>query len=319
MQIKKATRKNKKLRMSISAPPGGGKTLGSLIMARQIAGSEGKILVFDTEFGRASLHADRFDFDVVEWGAEEVEAIQKRRAAGEKIDTIDINPPTVKDYIRFIQLGEANGYDVLVIDSATPEWEDIKKRQQDYKKKLKNDYAAWGPALKDHAGFVNKVLYSSCHIILTIRAKEKHEITDDRKVVSLGVGEEQQKDLRFFMDFVFAISDRSTHEVSVEKAPPEIMEKYEGVSQVLNSTMVQTIKTWLEEGIPAETADLITRIQELSVEYMTENPEEEFSLPPNLSQLDTGELVDIGKELRAKLDNLKERKQIKQASVKSVA
>lgn len=317
MRITKATRKSKKLRMSISGTPGAGKTLGALMMAKELAGPDGKILVFDTEFGRASLHADYYDFDVVQWGLEELEEIQRKRKAGLEVtdEETDIKPPTFEDYIKFIRIGETHGYDVMVIDSVTPEWEDIKARQQVYAKKFRgNDYAGWGPALRDHAKFVNKVLYSTAHLILTVRSKEKNEITQDRKVISLGVGEEQQKDLRFFMDFVFAVPDRVTHELIIEKAPTDIMEKYQGVVQLMNPGLAKTIKTWLDEGVPAETADLISRIQELAVEYMSENPDDGFSLPSNLGQLSEADLIDLGKELRAKYDNLKEKNKIKSAS-----
>ena len=49
LQLKKATRKQVKLRLNISAPSGAGKTMSALRMAKGICGDWSKVAVIDTE------------------------------------------------------------------------------------------------------------------------------------------------------------------------------------------------------------------------------------------------------------------------------
>jgi hypothetical protein len=63
MQFKKATKNQSKLRMAITAPPGGGKTWTALALAKFLGG---RVALVDTEHGSASKYADTFDFDSME-------------------------------------------------------------------------------------------------------------------------------------------------------------------------------------------------------------------------------------------------------------
>ena len=66
LQLKKATRKQVKLRLNISAPSGAGKTYSALRMAYGLVGDWEKIAVIDTENGSASLYSNLGDFSVVD-------------------------------------------------------------------------------------------------------------------------------------------------------------------------------------------------------------------------------------------------------------
>ncbi len=52
------------LRMAIYGPAGCGKTMTSLLIAREIVGPKGKIALIDTEHGSSTKHARRVQFDV---------------------------------------------------------------------------------------------------------------------------------------------------------------------------------------------------------------------------------------------------------------
>ena len=93
----KAIRAKSKLRLAISGPSGSGKTYGALMVAKGLGGS---IAFIDTERGSASLYSDLVDFDVAE-----------------------INPPyTPERFIEAIKGAEKAGYNTIIIDSITHEW-----------------------------------------------------------------------------------------------------------------------------------------------------------------------------------------------------
>ena len=163
LTIQKARKETKKLRCMITGVTGAGKTYSSLLLAKGLLYKKEnpKILVFDTEAGRASLKVgapglEGLDFDVIN---------ADHQALGRKV--------TYLDYIEAITLAEKNGYDVLIIDSCTPEWDDILER---HGKMQGNSYINWGKAKALHQEFVNKFLYSTVHINLTNRSKIGHEV-----------------------------------------------------------------------------------------------------------------------------------------------
>jgi len=99
MKLQKATRKAVKLRLNISAPSGAGKTMSALRMAYGLCGEWSKVVVIDTENGSASLYSHLGDFN-----------------------TIDLIPPfTPEKYIQAIEVSEAAGMEVIIIDSTTHE------------------------------------------------------------------------------------------------------------------------------------------------------------------------------------------------------
>src|SRR6218665_3497512 len=100
MELKKATRKQVKLRLNISAPSGAGKTYSALRMAKGLCGSWAKIAVIDTENGSASLYSHLGEFN-----------------------TIDLTAPyTPEKYIQAIELCEKAGIEVIILDSTSHEW-----------------------------------------------------------------------------------------------------------------------------------------------------------------------------------------------------
>jgi len=65
IQLKKATRKQVKLRLGLSAVSGGGKTMSALLLAYGMTNDWAKIAVIDTENGSASLYNHLGDFNTI--------------------------------------------------------------------------------------------------------------------------------------------------------------------------------------------------------------------------------------------------------------
>lgn len=175
--FKPAQRKQAKLRLALSGPSGSGKTTGALLIAKGIGG---KIAVLDTERGSASLYSDIVPFDVVE-----------------------LTPPyTPERYIEVIQEAEKAGYDTLILDSITHEWNGAggileivdKVARSKYKG---NSYAAWNEGTPRHQKFVDAMLASPLHIIATMRSKAVYvetEKANGKKIIQKQGAAPQQRD-----------------------------------------------------------------------------------------------------------------------------
>jgi hypothetical protein len=180
MEFTKATRKKAKLRLALTGASGSGKTYSALLLA---TGLGGRIAVIDTERESASLYADEFEFD-----------------------TLCLEPNyTPEKFIAAIEAAEAAGYDVLVIDSITHEWQGtggvLELVDHIAKSKFKgNTWAAWNELTPRHRRFLDKILQSSMHVIATMRSKSEtaqQEVNGTKKVVKLGTKTEQREGTDF--------------------------------------------------------------------------------------------------------------------------
>lgn len=156
-QIKKATRQGVTPLIALYAESGCGKTMSALLLARGIAGPEGKIILADSESGRGSLYAD-----VIPGGYE----------------TFDLCPPfSPKRYISAIDAMEEAGGDVCLLDSASHEWEGIggvlEMAGDNEERTGKPGLHNWKTPKLEHAKFVQRLLRAKMPIIVCLRAKHK--------------------------------------------------------------------------------------------------------------------------------------------------
>lgn len=247
--IKKATKVSKKLRCLITGLTGAGKSFGSLLLAKGLT-NNGKVLVFDTENGRASLKVgspelEGFEYDVIEVASQDVSS---------------------DDYIKAIELAEQNGYDAIILDSITHEWEYVKELHQ----KLGGRFTDWGKAKAGHHRFVKKVISAKVHVILTARSDIKHEqqeVNGRKQVVKLGLGTQTNSNFPYEMDFVFDIQDRA-HNCVCDKSEGGLFT--EPVFTITPATGV-LLAQYLADGVDPETEtkkNYAARIRELESELM---------------------------------------------------
>lgn len=188
LQIKKAVKYGAKLRLALYGPAGAGKTYTALNIARKMAGDK-RVLVIDTERGSASKYADIFDFDVIE--------LQ------------NFHPHT---YIEAIRVAiAAKEYSVLIIDSATHEWDGSKGALELAGEKFQN----WAKVTPLHNAFVDAMLAADIHVICTMRAKEEHVMEPGKDggkptVKSLGIEPIQRKYMQYEFDIVGSLDIDNT-------------------------------------------------------------------------------------------------------------
>ena len=163
--------------------------MGALTIADTLKGDK-RIAVIDTENGSASLYADRFDFDV-----------------------LNLEPPySPERFIEAIESASSAGYSVIVIDSATHEWDgsggclDMNERiaQTNFKG---NTWSAWSVTNKEHQKFINSIIHSSCHIVCTARSKTE-TAQEGKRITRLGTKLVQRDNF----EYEFTVALDLTHE-----------------------------------------------------------------------------------------------------------
>ena len=225
----KASRRQKKLRMSLSGPSGSGKTYTALALGSTLAAG-GRIAVIDTERGSASLYSDRFNFDVVELE--------------------NFNP---ENYIKAInEAGEA-GYSVLIIDSLSHAWFGQGGVLDQVNKRGGNSFTdGWGKVgtpLQNR--LMDAILNAPMHIIATMRVKSEYVIEPDERGKSvprrIGLKEVQREGVEYEFDIVGLLDLSNTLTIEKSRMPDltgAIIDKPDG-------KFAERITRWLSEGDPA--------------------------------------------------------------------
>jgi hypothetical protein len=159
MQLQKATRKQSKIKLSLSGSSGSGKTFSALLMAFGICNDWIKIAVLDSENYSASLYSHLGAFNVAN--------LQE--------------PFTPEQYIDAIKLCERSG--IEVIDSITHEWNgkggclEIHDKET-AKMRVPNSFTAWAAVTPRHQAFVDAIVRSKCHIICFTRSKTEYILAE---------------------------------------------------------------------------------------------------------------------------------------------
>lgn len=227
MIFKRAERKKAKLRLVLSGVSGSGKTFGALMLARGIGG---RIALIDTEHKSAQLYSDVCEFDTLELEA----------------------PFSPERYIEAIHAAEAEGYDVLIIDSITHEWNGtggvLEIIDSLAKSKFKgNSWAAWSEGTPRHRKFVEAMLGSNIHIIATIRTKAAYVETEDdrgkKTVKKLGTAPEQRDGMEYEFTTMLELS-RDGNFAIASKDRTRIF----GDPEVLTPETGKKLLNWLESG-----------------------------------------------------------------------
>lgn len=227
MKFTKAERKKSKLRLALTGPSGSGKTRGALLIAK---GLGGRIAVIDTEQGSASLYSHLCDFDTLELTA----------------------PYSPERYREAIAAADNEGYDVLIIDSASHEWNGIggclEINEQLAQAKFRgNTWSAWNETTPRHRKFIDAMLQSRMHIICTGRSKtetSQEEINGKKKVVKLGMKTEQREGFEY--DFTVVLD--LTHDQHFANPSKDRTGLFGGDPAKIDESTGVRLKEWLEAG-----------------------------------------------------------------------
>lgn len=232
-QVKKAKREKIYPKIALIAPSGGGKTYGSFRLATGMAeeiknqtGKDARILMANTEAKRGYYYANEFDYDIV-----------------------DIDPPhNPEKYVELIEFAVQEGYDILIIDSASHEWEG-KGGCLELHQQAGGTYQSWSRVTPRHNKFINAIADSPISIIATMRGKDQYEMNKDDKgktsVQKLGVGAKQREGFEYDFTVTFLI-DQKTNTATVQKDNTHIFDQ-EGPT-ILSEAHGRKIMQWANSG-----------------------------------------------------------------------
>jgi hypothetical protein len=229
MQFQKAARKKSKLRLNISGPSGSGKTYSALLMAKGLVGDWSKIGVIDTENGSAALYDHLGPFNALDLSA----------------------PFSPERYISAIDAAISAGFECVIIDSSSHEWDGsggcVESNEKLAQAKYKgNTWSAWNETTPRHDSFVNKILQSPIHVITCTRSKMETVMTDDRKVKKVGMKDIQRSGWEYELTISLNL-DRDTHTAIASKDRTELFDKMQPF--VITEATGELIRKWCESGI----------------------------------------------------------------------
>jgi len=227
MTFEKAIRRKVKLKLALTGPSGSGKTYSALSLAKGIGG---KIALIDTENQSASLYSSLVDFD-----------------------TACIKSPfTPEAYIEAIKEAEKLGYDVMIIDSITHEWNGkggVLEILENVTKSITkgNSYMAWSHVTPRHNAFIQAILQSNMHIIVTMRSKQDFVLVEKNgKQVpqKVGLAPIQRDGFEYEMTTVFDISIDG-HIATASKDRTNLFDKY---AEKITEETGEMFNKWLVSG-----------------------------------------------------------------------
>lgn len=210
--FQKAKKEKIYLKVLLAGASGSGKSYSALKLATGIANKMGgRIAAIDTEAGRIRYYANEFDFDDLQLS----------------------EPYTPEKYIEAITQAVDGGYNVLIIDSITHEWNYI--LDQVDKIPGANSYTKWGKLTPRHNKFTEKMIQSPINIIATVRGKDAYVLEQDKngKQVpkKVGLGYTQRDGLEYEYTVTFNI-DQTNHVATAQKDNTHLFEnKYEMLTE----------------------------------------------------------------------------------------
>lgn len=269
VKIRKAEKKQAKLRMAINGPAGSGKTWTSLEIA---TGLGKRILLIDTEGESSTLYADRFSFDII------------------SMSEFGDNPFNPENFVEAIKAGEEAGYDVIVVDSLSHAWAgeggalDLANKET-LRSRSGNSFLAWRNVTPIHNKLINKILQSKSHIIATMRSKEKKVMEQDEsgrnKVKTLGMEAVMRDGVNYEFTIVGDLDQE--HNMIISKTRCAFLDK--AVIPTPGQDLGRKLVEWLNNGEAVEQKKPpIVPTTKAAKEVRTNNSEEEVP---------TQELVDL--------------------------
>jgi hypothetical protein len=261
MKLQRASRKQAKIRLGIQGPSGSGKSYGALQVAAGLCGDYTKVAVIDTEQNSAALYSHLGPFNTV----------------------CIAQPFTPEKYIEALHLCEREGMEVIIIDSASHEWEGPGGILDIHSSLAGNSFTNWSKVTPRHNSFVQAILQSSCHVITTIRTKQDYVLTEKNgKQVPEKVGLKgvQRENIDYDLTLMFDLDIKhhataSKDRTSMFAGKPEMK---------LSPAIGEQIRKWCEQGDPAlmdsQIREMIEEVQTVKelVQLYHDNPDQQVSL-----------------------------------------
>ena len=179
----------------------------------------GKVCAIDTENGRIKYYAPK-DENAIDTTKEFL------------FDVAELDEPYEPEkYIKVIDAAVDAGYDVLIIDSISHEWNYC---VETHDKMPGNSYTNWAKITPRHDKFMEKVLQAPIHVIATVRGKDEYVLEEKngkQTPKKVGLGYKQRDGVEYNYTATFNIA-QDTHIAEVTKDNTHIFEgRYEQLTE----------------------------------------------------------------------------------------
>ena len=239
-----AVRINSKLLVGLYGQSGCGKTYSSLLLARGLAGSDGKIVMIDTESGRGELYAD-----VIPGGYEVAQLAA---------------PFSPVRYIEAIEAAEKTGAAVLILDSGSHEWEGIggviDMAGAIEQRTGKPGLHCWKEPKLQHQRFILKLLQTPLHVIVCLRAKYKSRQAKNPRTGKTEIVKDEHTTPIQAEDFIFESTAHaeilSDHTIRLTKCSHPQTKDCWPADAPLSVAAGAALATWCRGGVDASKRDV---------------------------------------------------------------
>jgi hypothetical protein len=251
MELKKATRKQVKLRLGLSAISGGGKTYSALLLAKGLVGSLDKVAVIDTENGSASLYSHLGDFNTIELNA----------------------PYTPERYIQAIKACEDAGMECIIVDSITHEWDGKGGLLDIHSQMTGNSFTNWSSLTPRHQKFIDAILQSKCHVITTVRRKTEYEMIKDgskTKVEKSGLKEITRDGFEYELTINFNLDEKHNCTTSKDRTGLFMDSPFFTITEETGKTIID----WCMQGDEIKLPELTNELFDAMVKHITDSTTE---------------------------------------------
>lgn len=257
MIIRKARRKQAKIKLGCSGPSGSGKTYSSILLAEGLVGDLGKVCLIDSERGAADLYEHLGDYLVI-------------NLTDHKVDT----------YIKAIDTAVRHGVELIVIDTVSAAWEYITHLSNTMSG---NSFQNWAKLMPYYRKLINKVLSIDAHVILNFRSKTDYLVTEKAtgkmKVEKVGLKPICKDDIEYELSLFFNLD--MNHNASVSKNRTSLFD--DDPVFILDQSIGKKIRSWCntKPSVIRKVRDISDRIssvkslQELIKLYELEKPTDE--------------------------------------------
>ena len=187
-----------------------------------------KVCIIDTERGSASLYSDSFgDYDVVELTA----------------------PYSPSRYIECMNFVASQGYEMIVIDSITPEWNGKGGCLEMHSNIPGNSYTAWKSITPLHQQFIDATLALPCHVVVTMRAKNAYVLEENEKGKMVpqkkGMEPQQRDGYEYELTSVFELD--MNHNFIASKDRTSLFQG--NIPQPFDESVGTKLIAWLNSGV----------------------------------------------------------------------
>ncbi|OFY29434.1 MAG: AAA family ATPase [Bacteroidetes bacterium RIFOXYA12_FULL_35_11] len=196
MEFSKAERNRCKIKLALQGASGSGKTYSALLIAFGLTGDWSKIAVLDSENGSAHLYSHLGGYYVLNMAS----------------------PFSPEKYVEAIKTGVEKGFQCLIIDSLSAEWNGSGGILDVHSNIPGNSFTAWAKVTPRHNAFIQSILQSDIHVIATMRSKTEYlmqEKNGKQVPEKVGLKAVQREDTEYEFTVVMELNQR--HQATISK------------------------------------------------------------------------------------------------------